>query len=199
MKKTLIYAAAIFIAAAALAGCTMFDAINKGAGTPAPTSPGGPARGAAADGVYTNADLGLVFTAPEGWRFYTDQEIAGMAGAGDTIKGYTCDMYAADAASGSCAAIEYQDLAAVTGGMDLDEEKYLDMYKEETGKKGSFEFGGYEDIKIGANVYRAVAVTAANDNLIKYYCVRRSGNYMTGITLIIPKDSGIGSLTACFS
>lgn len=197
MKKTLMLTAAIFLIAAMLAGCNLFGPEIHVPEIPSyyATATEMP-RGTSEGGVYTNETLYLTFTAPEGWTYYTDEEIANLAGAGAS-SGYVCDMYAAGPED-SCVAVECLDLEA-NGGTDMNEEKFLDSYKKENQKAGSFEFSAYYVIEIGGNTFKAVTITSPNENLIKYYYVRRSGIYMISITVILPKDGDLSSVLANFT
>ncbi len=199
MKKTVIFIAALLLTAAALAAC----------------APQVPNRGTINGGIYASSDAKLVFVAPLGWRYFSDEEIsafkeyyidnirsAGIYVSDDMIeKAYVFDMIALDTGTGACAAVIYNNLALFPDGTNFTEDSYLDTIRGATKKTGlqDYEFHDYIDETIGANTYRIMPYTNKSTGISHYLCVRRAGDYMLCILVLAPEGNGLDPIVANFS
>lgn len=92
-------------------------------------------RGVVEGNVYTSEYSGLTFTAPEGFRYYSDEEIATVNGITEElldveeIETVVYDMYCIDETNGSTININFENIGALYGAL-LDEEAYLDLSLE---------------------------------------------------------------------
>ncbi|MGI6094024.1 MAG: hypothetical protein ACOYBL_01200 [Lachnospiraceae bacterium] len=105
-------------------------------------------RGVIEDNVYTSEFGGWTFTAPDGYRFYEDSEIATVYGLSEDMLGIEAadsvvyDMYCVDA-NGNNVSVNYENLSGVYGTL-LDEKSYLEL--SQSGLKTAFE--GIEGMSI---------------------------------------------------
>ncbi len=92
-------------------------------------------RGIVEGNVYTSEFAGITFTAPEGFRFYSDEEIATINGISDellnidTVETVVYDMHCSNEMTGSSVNVNFENLGALYGAL-LDEESYIDMSLE---------------------------------------------------------------------
>lgn len=92
-------------------------------------------RGVVDGNVYTSEFAGITFTAPEGFRYYSDDEIAAVNGVTEdildveNIDTVVYDMYCIDEVNGTTININFENLGNLYGAL-LDEEAYLELSLE---------------------------------------------------------------------
>jgi hypothetical protein len=160
--------------------------------------------------VYTCESAELTFTAPDGWKYATDEEkaerlgvsvdIVNKAGAKTSEKKYRLDMYATNPATGTTVVVVYQSLIS-PGGIFMNEENFFDATREELNKAAlyNYEFSDYTEAKIGSNTFKLMTITYTDYDYIKYLYARRTGYYMLSIGAVVNGDDDIESVMACFS
>lgn len=174
-------------------------------------------RGTIEGNIYTNKSAELTFTAPEGWQYATDEEIAEMLGTAADImdqsgselsddmikKVNTYDMFVIDTETKAGVNVMYQDLGAAH--VYIDEEPLFDLMKEQFEKATPYdcEFSDYSEVKIGSRTFKAMFITYMDYGDIpctKYIYIRRAGSYMLNITVtIFNNKNDIDSIIANFS
>ena len=99
--------------------------------------------------VYKQKSFGITYTAPEGYTFYTDEQIAALYGTTvDVLKSNTLihyDMQCANPATNGSLTITYEDLVGLYGNV-INDESYLAL--SQASIKASFE--SMEGVKISA-------------------------------------------------
>jgi hypothetical protein len=195
MKRILITIISILLALSLLAGCAS----------------AGITRGTIEGNVYTNEPAELTFTAPDGWKYATDEEIAKMLRAGaESIdsnalsdenfkKVNIYDMFVIDNETRSAVQVMFQDLAAA--GTYIDEEMLFSAMRDnmENITNRNYSFTRYEDATIGANTFKVMSIIDTDSNIPQYFYARLGDHYMICIIAIITPGSDIDSVMANFS
>lgn len=89
-------------------------------------------RGEVSDNVYTNEASGVTFTAPEGYTFYSDEQIASLYGTTaellhtENLDTIVYDMYCGNVDLNSSINIIYENLTNIYGSI-LDDASYLTL------------------------------------------------------------------------
>ncbi len=199
MKRILTLIAAVLLALGVLAGCVSIDLTirNTPAEVSATPSPKELTRGVIEGNVYTNESLELKFTAPEGWKFTTDDEYEKIMGFGvyDGLKTY--DMFAYNTSSGVSVTVIYEYLAA---NETISIEGYIDLIKKSL--KATYDdpkFSDHAKVGIGSNTFNVIAMDCSDIGMTQYYYVHKAGSYMLCIMVTTHLGSGADSIMANFS
>ncbi len=215
MKKLITAAAAVLLAAVILTGCTL--SVNLG-GKPS-ASPSAATkeltRGIIEDNVYTSEYSGLKFTAPEGWVYASDEDIAEVAGIGADMLSEAgmpvteemmkqkdiYDMMAQDPATGSSVMVMYENLAMSLGGTKVKEERYVDQSATMMSQTDAvkYEFGDITKESLGSEEYTLLPASMPDYNGVQYYYVRKIDKYMLGIIITVFGGNDVSDIKADFS
>lgn len=172
-------------------------------------------HGTVEDNVYTSDFTGITFTAPDGWTYLTDAEIAELvntnadalfnesfADAIAEMESFT-EMMATDPKTGTNVNIVYENLAT-SGNTGISEEDYLNASMEQlqsalTGV--TVKLVGSEDVTLcGANYLRAqLSTTASGISMTQYQYIRKISNYMVIVTATITTGYEVADIEAMFS
>ncbi len=191
MKRRLAVLTALILSAAMLAGCAAPVVLS---------------RGTIKDKVYTNETAGLTFTAPDGWEYAGEDEIAQMAGTGEPETSgeaseelIVYDMIATETAAGANVMVLFQNFTI--SGLDIDEEAYFDGVRKTMRVSSPYdvEFSHYTDTEIGGASYKTMTVTFTANGTKQYQYIRRAGGYMICIMVSIPAGGDVDPVMACFS
>lgn len=211
MKKILLCALACALTAVLLSGCLIQDLIagGKASGEEELT------RGTCVDNIYASEYANLVFLAPEGWTYATDEEMAETMGVGLEVlqdsglelnekileQKVIYDMMAVDSETGVNVIVSYENMALTFGGDKLTEADYLDICKSqlESVETCEYAFGDVTEQQIGEDTYQAILAEVPELGLRQYYCVRKVGKYMLSIVVSAFEGDDIAEILNCFS
>ena len=168
------------------------------------------------DGATYSSDFnGLTFTAPEGWTYASNEEIANLMGStaeemfdGDKLSQKALesqslyDMMVMNQATGSNVIIFYEDLSKAIGGTKVTEEDYMDITKKglEQQKPGTYEqMGESTKQKLGEQEYYTSSFTLKDEEgMEQHYYLRRIDNYMSGL-IITTVQEDVADIIKSFS
>ena len=172
-------------------------------------------HGTVENNVYTSEFTGITFTAPSGWTYLSEDEIAELmnttadvftddkfAEAVKDLDNFT-DMMVTDPQTGTNVNVLYENLV-LSGNSKITEEEYLDVSIEQmkNAMAGiSVELVGSEDATLsGANYLRAeLKTTASGISMSQYLYMRKVSNYMVVVTVTITSGYELADLEAMFS
>jgi len=206
--KRIITAGLFAFTAFLLCGCSLvYTAFDK-------ALPDTLTRGVLEDNVYSSAFAGLMFTAPEGWEFATDGELADLMDMGaDAMseaglefseeapeKQVLYDMQARDPATGANVLLMYENLA-LSGNTGMSEEKYLEQVAKQLKDADSYEyeFGGIAETQLCGQSYRTVQAEMTDYDVTQHYYARKVGKYMLCIIVSLPANGDASGIMDCFS
>ncbi|MBQ7354901.1 MAG: hypothetical protein IJW62_05205 [Clostridia bacterium] len=164
--------------------------------------------------VYKSEFTGITFTAPDGWTFLSDEEIAKIYNyAADELvsdkfedavanaQSFT-EMMATDGTTGSNINIAYESLTA-SGNTKMSEQDYLDAAMDQLKSMTTMtvELVGTERVTLSGQSYLRAQLntTASGINMSQYLYVRKISNYMVVTTVTIVKGYEIADIEAMFS
>lgn len=145
-------------------------------------------RGVVDGNVYTSEFAGITFTAPDGFRYYSDEEIAVANGISDelldvdTVETVVYDMYCINETNGSTIAVNFENLGALYGAL-LDEEAFLELSLETF--KTTFESAG-----IGINSMETGTIEISGQEFNCVDLVVDFGGVVLYETMIVKEISG---------
>lgn len=91
------------------------------------------ARGTVKDGVYTQESFGFTFTAPDGYEFYSEEDIAKLYNTTvEELRANTSviyDVQCGNPDTGSSLTVNYEELASIYGSV-LSEDSYITLSLE---------------------------------------------------------------------
>jgi len=167
--------------------------------------------------VYTNEYAGLTFTAPDGWTFASDEEIADLMGismdlvteneAAQKIAELTTvyGMMAKSADQLSNVQVVFENTAL--SGSKLSAEEYveiiasqLDTVYDDFG--ATYEASDIRTIKIGANEYIYMDIFVDLGGVVLeqgYACRKVDSKYMANIVITAYEEGGAAALLECFN
>ena len=171
-------------------------------------------RGAVVGNVYSSEYSGLTFTAPEGWIYATDEQIAQtmQIGQEDLSDDVAYNEAVANLASvydamvtgpdGSNINFLFENLQ-VTNALSYSEEDYLNAVKSQLSMLTELTYEISDEITTvqlcGQDYSVMSAVTSYNGvNMVQNYYVRRVGNYICAVVMTCVGDTAPESLEACF-
>lgn len=172
-------------------------------------------HGAVDNNVYKSDFTGITFTAPDGWTYLSDEEIAQLANysaeelfdeefadAVSEMKTFT-DMMVTDPKTGTNVNILYENLG-LSGNTELSLEDYLNASVEQmkTQMTGlSVKLEGSENVTLSGESYlRAQLSTSFSGvNMSQYLYMRKIGNYMVVMTVTITTGYELSDVEAMFS
>ena len=156
---------------------------------------GDPIPGTIEGSVHTSTYTGLTFTAPEGWVYATDEEIATIMGVGaDALKESGLnfseemlklkaiyDMVASNTTTGSNIIAMYENLGLTIGGSRMSEEDYLKTLGSQLESAGmGYKIGEISDVKIAGKDYKMLTAEMGDAGVKQSYYVRKMGEkYMS--------------------
>ncbi|MBR5515183.1 MAG: hypothetical protein IKU52_03155 [Clostridia bacterium] len=151
-------------------------------------------RGVIEGNVYTNDYSDLTFTATDGWSYSTDEDLAAVMNIGkeqfaanDISKnlaelGTVYDMMVNHTDTGSNFMVMYENMDVTNLGRDADENKYLDILKENLSKQSgiSYELMNQDTVTFGENDYlkASFSVTVDTVEISQVYYLRSIDNVM---------------------
>lgn len=166
--------------------------------------------------VYKSEFTGITFTAPDGWNFLSDEEIASIynyasdelvpdkfAEAVSKAQSFT-EMMATHTVSGTNVSIAYESLTA-TGNGKLSEEEYLEtaLGQLQAMNTMTVELVGNSTATLsGASYARSeLKTTVSGVTMSQYLYARKIGDYMVVATITITNTSGytIADIEAMFT
>ncbi len=150
-------------------------------------------RGETSGTKYTNESIKLSFTLADGWRFYTDQEIAAMLNitvdmfkdkdifkSSDLVS--LIDFMALDPVSGNNVNLSVENLKT-----DISVSEYADAFKKLLAQQlpgATYSFGETKEIKLGENTFLKLPATCSYSgvNMNQYVYLLKIENYMISIS-----------------
>jgi len=163
------------------------------------------------NGVYSSAYAGITFTAPDGWEFAGDDQLATAMGMDmdKPLKGrfpediadlqIVYDMFAQDTSTGASAIVMYENLKTA-GDMDITAGDYMEKVKELVNSQNS----GYTvidspDVRIGEGIFKVIRCELTGQNIIQYYYARRVGDAIVSITITAGSEKSAAEVKSYFS
>ena len=167
--------------------------------------------------VYTSEYAGLTFTAPEGWTFASDEEIADLMGlsmelvtdneAAQKIAELTTvyGMMAKSADQLNNVQVVFENTSLT--GSKLSAEDYVELVASQLDTVyadfgATFEASDVETIKIGTNDYSYIDISVdMGDGLVleQGYACRKIDKYMASIVITAYEEGGAAALLECFN
>ena len=167
--------------------------------------------------VYTSEYAGLTFTAPEGWTFSSDEEIADLMGismelvtdneAAQKIAELTTvyGMMAKSADQLNNVQVVFENTSLT--GSKLSAEDYVELVASQLDTVyadfgATFEASDVETIKIGTNDYSYIDISVdMGDGLVleQGYACRKIDKYMASIVITAYEEGGAAALLECFN
>ncbi len=89
-------------------------------------------RGVIKDNIYTNKYAGVTYTAPEGYAYYSDEQIAALYGTtadvlnSEELDTIVYDLYCGNSESGGTVTITYENLVNIYGSV-ISDDSYLTL------------------------------------------------------------------------
>jgi hypothetical protein len=178
----------------ALCGCSLvYSAYDK-------ALPDNLARGIIEGQVYTSAYAGFSFTAPKGWDYATDEQLASMmdlsmdamANAGmefseDAMeKQLLVDMMTTNTATGSNVLLQYENLA-LTGNTGMSAEKYLSYTKDQLEKADliAYDFHDIAETEFCGQTYQMMQADMTDYGTSQFFYARKLDKYMVCIIVSV--------------
>jgi len=171
------------------------------------------AFGVVADNKYTSEFAGITFTAPDGWVFYTDEEIKALNNITQDVVGEDIaellknatiiyDMYAINNATGESANINFEKIPT---GLDIADLKSALTPQIDVIKTAFTEMGATvnkvetADVTIGDKTYDAIYVDAEANGVHIYENVVAfvEGDYIAYVTVCSTSTDGLTTLLNC--
>ena len=176
-------------------------------------------RGSISENTYHSDYSGLNFTLPDtNWQFSTDEELANMMSISvDALNNIGLntsqemmelttiyDMSAINPFTGSNVIVLYENLAASIGGMQYNEEDYINTVNDYLSQASYYEnlsFGEITEVTVSGHTYFSQEQTATISGIpvAQYYFVRKIDNYMLSIVVTVFSDDDIESIMSNFS
>jgi len=190
-----------------LCGCSIFYTAFDNA------LPDNLTRGAIEDNVYSSAYAGLVFTAPDGWVFATDDELADLMdlstdAMSDAVMEFSdealkkqvlYDMQAKDSSTGTNVLLLYENLA-LTGNTGISETNYLEQtIKQFEAADVQYTFGEITETELCGQTYQMVQAEMTDYGVIQYYYARKIDKYMLCIVTSLPAAGDETAIMDCFT
>lgn len=161
-----------------------------------------PNRGIWDGSNYSNEYSKLSFTAPEGWKIATDEEIAEAMGMGldmleDNQNGWSkealekvmdlkviTDTMIVDEVTGENIIIQYENLAKTIGGTEMTAKDYVEVLAKQIPQMYSgYEIGEIAEKEVCGETYVTLKASNVSMGVDQYYYSRRKGNYIINILL----------------
>ena len=172
-----------------------------------------PSRGEIDGRVYKNEFLGIEFTRPSSWRYYSDEEIASaMNVAVDSLKSENIkksleinpaifDMMVVDASTGTNINVVYENLKKVFSS-NVSMEKYVEQLKKNVKSEGmNVTFSDeLEKVKLGDTEFTKCVSTvrAYGVTMTQVYYLKKIDGYMTSVIVTIVNGYSISDIEAMF-
>lgn len=176
---------------------------------------GGPelSRGEIDGNVYKNEFLGIEFTKPASWRYYSDEEIASaMNIAVDNLKGENLkksleknpaiyDMMVVDQSTGSNINVGYENLRK-SFSSNISMEKYVEELKKVMKSEGmNVTFPEkLEKVKLGDVEFTKCECTvkAYGITMTQVYYLKKIDGYMASVIVTLPSGYSVADIEAMF-
>ena len=162
-------------------------------------------KGEVKDNVYTHETFGITFTSPEGFKFYSDKEIAALYGTTAEVlnanSAIIYDMQCGNTATNASVSITYEDMPALYG-VNLDDDSYLTLNLASLRTS----YDSAEDVEIKAMEKVAVTVSGSEYNgatltldvkgapLYETIFVMENGGYMMRFTAAAQDEAELQNL-----
>ncbi len=172
------------------------------------------ARGSITDNVYKNESLDITFTAPNGWTFYTDEQLAEMMNVTkDVLKNEelfdaegvanAIDFMAIETATANNINLAVENLKR-SGNSKMTIEEYLEHSKKQINEQVedmTYTFTDTGKATISGDEYTTMkaSCTINGITLTQYFYVRKVNYYMVSITATTNNGMSAASFEALFS
>ena len=206
--KRIVTAALFIFMAGLLGGCSIFYTAYDNVLSDNLT------RGTLTDNIYTSAYAGLTFTAPDGWAYATDEELAtlmdlsadAMSDAGVEFseealeKQVLYDMQAKDRATGASVLLMYENLA-LTGNTVISATTYLEQIIKQLTDADIYQytFGEITEAELCGKSYQVVQAEMTDYGVTQYYYARKIDKYMLYIFVSIPTSVDAAAIMGGFT
>ena len=201
--KRIIALLLVIVSFASLTGC-IFDITGSANLT----------KGTVDGNVYTNENLGLKFTKPASWKYYTDEEIAeSMDIAVESFlednfskalenNPAIIDMMAVDSATGTNINLSYENLRK-SFSSNISIEKYIEALKNQTDNLSGMTVtfpDEYDKANLGGTEFvKCVCSTKAyNTTMTQVYYLHKISGYMVSIIVTIPSGYTVKEIENMF-
>ncbi len=171
-------------------------------------------RGETTDTAYTNESLGITFTKPLNWTFYTDEQIAELMDISadmykdkDLIKSAditsVIDFMAVKNGNTNNVNLSIENLA-VTGNKKITEEEYLEITKKNINEQVagmSYTFSESKTVKLGEEEYLMIEASCnySGIQLTQFIYVRKVDKFMVCVTATTNGSMEASDFEAMFS
>ncbi len=170
-------------------------------------------RGTVTENVYTSDFCGLTFTAPAGWQFYSDEEIAALMNVTadqlsdekmkDAMFETVIDFYAYDETTGNNVNATFENLN-VTQRLTVTDDAYVLQFTNVL--VGQYESLGFtvetEDkgtVRLGGTEYRKLEIVLNGGALRQGAYIRRFGSQYLAIAVSVFDGTPLSELEKAFS
>ena len=174
-----------------------------------------PERGVIEDNVYKSESLGITFTKPDRWSYYSDEQIAELHDiAVDELatekfaealenSDAIYDMMAIDSNNGTNISVGYENLLR-TLSVSITAEDYIETLKEQMSEVTGIETEFSDEIttqKLGEVEFAKIVCTSSinGEKLTQVFYARKVGAFMGYIVLTIPKGYTVEYIEGLFS
>ncbi len=171
-------------------------------------------RGTISASNYINDSIGVTFTKPSSWRFYSDAEIAQLMNItlnefkdkelinSSNIK-TVLDFMAIDPATSNNVNLSFENLKA-SRNEDMDVREYVEISKKnlkEQMPSANYSFSSNESATLGGEQYLRLKATCSyyGVNMVQYLYAKKVGNYIVCITVTINNGESIATFEQMFS
>ena len=170
-------------------------------------------RGEIDGNIYKNEFMGIEFTKPSSWQYYSDEEIASVMNiAAENLKGENLkkalevnpaiyDMMVVDASTGTNINIVYENLRKSLS-TNISVEKYVEELKKTMKSEGmNITFPDkLETVKLGDVEFTKCVCTvkAYGITMTQVYYLKKINGYMTSVILTVPSGYSIADVEAMF-
>ena len=148
--------------------------------------------------VYTSKFAGIKLEAPDGWKFASDEDIKGALGtAADSaadiigeqnmdaaIENTVTDAVLYDSATGSSAAVVFENMEGTFGDADHSPEEYAGILESNMKKTGEgFVFDEHETVQFCGNEYLRASTSLNNqgNEIRQTFFLRKIDGYMLSV------------------
>lgn len=204
------FIAIVFLALMGLSfcGCAMLYSVSDS------IIPSKLTRGTIDENVYASSYASLVFTAPEGWSYITNEELAELMDlSAETFndaglefsqaaleKQPLLDMGCKDLTTGTNVLLVYENLA-LTGHTSISETEYIEYTKRmlEEAQMAQYEFSEITDAELCGQTFIVMQADMVDCGVSQYHYARKIDKYMLCIITTIVGDGDVSEVMGCFT
>ncbi len=172
------------------------------------------ARGTWDGNVYTNEDVALRFELPDGWTYYSDEQLADLMGVDNDLLAdedrwlleaaqltTVYDMMAINETTGANVVVVYENLKMTPGGTDATIDQYIEAVKMQMEQIASFDYEFVSTISadIAGNSYKGISMAEKSYGFTSDSYYRLQDDYLIGVTVTAMGDTSAADILAYFN